>query len=62
LIRRAFEESFSCDSKAGQQLLSFTPGFSRVVKAFRRASRFNGLSARETVETILTFLLGESPG
>jgi hypothetical protein len=28
-------------------MLSLTPGFSRVMKASRRVSRFNGLPARE---------------
>ena len=48
-----------------KQWFSLTPGFSRVAKAFGRASRFNGLPAGKTVETVLAFLpaiTGLKPG
>ena len=41
-----------------KQWFSLTPGFSRVAKAFGRASRFNGLPAGKTVETVLVILAG----
>jgi hypothetical protein len=41
-----------------KQWFSLTPGFSRVAKVSKRASRFSGLPAGKTVETVLVILAG----